>query len=142
MNIGRAEWLLYNHMETINELVELNEEEENIALYGAPRVDNSGGGHSGSPCGLENQIIRKEKELIRIHKRQNILIARINETESLLSRARGDKYYDIIRMLYFYDYTIEQAARKLKRSVRTVKTHKKRLLHEMCGKAAGERKAV
>lgn len=144
MDIRRAEYLLYNYLHFANELVALNEEEYQVVQFGAPKHhDSSGRGGSSTGSGLEGQLIRKEKELTRIHRQKAYLIRMINETESILDKVRSDKYYDIIRLIYFYGQSLERAAQNMKCGISTIQRNKKRLLRMMCKEAAGpERKAV
>ena len=65
----------------------------------------------------------------------NRSIARTRKSIDLIERAlkhiKGDKYYSIIRSIYFEGKTLEETAQEIEKSIPTIARNRKRLINKL-----------
>ena len=124
----KVEVILKNYKNFQKMVVSLKEQLNNIEIVKKINPDST------KPVGyVDYKPDIEKKEYIKDKINEEILIYenRILKTENALKFIKKDKYYKIIELKYFENYSIEEVCEELNISEKTFRTHRNRLIDSL-----------
>lgn len=124
----KVEVILKNYKNFQKMVVSLKEQLNNIEIVKKINPDST------KPVGyVDYKPDIEKKEYIRDKINDEILIYtnRILKTENALKFIKKDKYYKIIELKYFENYSVEEICNELNISEKTFRTHRNRLIDSL-----------
>lgn len=124
----KVEVILKNYKNFQKMLVSLREQLNNIEVVKRINVDST------KPIGYVDykpDIEKKEDIKDKINEEILIYENRILKTENALDFIKNDKYYRIIELKYFENYSVEDICEKLNITEKTYRSHRNRLIDSL-----------